>query len=241
MKITIAHLYPDLLNLYGDTGNITALRYRLEKRGIEAQVNEYAIDSKIDFENTDILFIGGGSDKEMKIVCEHMRQYRSELKEYVENGGCLLAVCGGFQLLGSFYMQGEEKIPALEVLDIRANYSPDRLIGDVVIQSELIGSTIVGFENHSGLMNIGKYSPLGKVIYGHGNNSSDGYEGLSYKNTIASYLHGPLLPKNPRLTDYIISKAIEKRYGSCDLSAIDDSIENMAHDYIVKRFAGTDI
>lgn len=238
MKITVAHLYPDLLNLYGDTGNITALAYRMQKRGIEANVIEYGIDDEIDFNAADILFLGGGSDKEMRIVCSRMREYRDKLKAYVEDDGCVLAVCGGYQLLGTSYMLGDETVPALEVLSISSAYSPDRLIGDIILQSDLLGTEIVGFENHNGLMDIGDYAPLGKVICGHGNNGQSGYEGVIYKNTIGTYLHGPLLPKNPALTDYIISKSIEKRYGLQTLAELDDKVENLAHDYIVNKYMG---
>ncbi len=236
MKIAIAHLYPDLLNLYGDNGNITALTYRLEKRGIDSEVIEYGIDDEINFENTDIIFIGGGSDRELKIVCKRMCEYKSKLKEYAENGGCILAVCGGFQILGNYYMLGNEKIEGTGVLDIHAEHSAERLIGDVIIESKLIGTKIVGFENHAGRMHIGSLEPLGKVIHGNGNGSKDGFEGAVYKNVVASYLHGPLLPKNPKLTDFIISKAIEKRYGKFELPELDDTLENMAHDYIVDKF-----
>ena len=236
MKITIAHLYPDLLNLYGDNGNITALTYRLSKRGIEADVIEYGIEDRIDFENSDIIFIGGGSDSELKTVCSKMCEYKADLKTYAENGGCILAVCGGFQILGNYYMLGNEKIEATGVLNIHADHNPTRLIGDIVTESELIGTKIVGFENHAGRMDIGTHTPIGKVIAGYGNNSESGYEGVVYKNVIASYMHGPLLPKNPLLTDYIISKAIENRYGSFELAPLDDTLENLAHDYIVDKF-----
>lgn len=236
MKITIAHLYPDLLNLYGDNGNITALTYRLQKRGIEAEVKEYGLGDEIDFDNTDIVFIGGGSDKELRTVCTRMCEYKDKLISYAENGGCILAVCGGYQLLGKYYMLRDEKINGTGLLDICAQYSEERLIGDVVLKSELLGTTIVGFENHAGRMDTGTYTPLGKVLTGHGNDSESGNEGVIYKNVIGSYLHGPLLPKNPVLTDYILSKAIEKRYGKTKLAPLDDEIENLAHKYIVERF-----
>lgn len=235
MKITIAHLYPDLLNLYGDNGNITALTYRLKMRGIEAEVMEYGIADTIDFENTDIVFIGGGSDKELAVVCKRMCEYKEDLKTFAENGGCILAVCGGFEILGNYYILENEKIEATGILDIYAEHSSERLIGDVVIESEITGGTIVGFENHAGRMNTGNLKPLGKVIHGKGNDGKSGYEGVVYKNIIASYLHGPLLPKNPRLTDHIISKAIENRYGSVNLRELDDTLENLAHNYIVDK------
>jgi len=238
MKIKIAHLYPDLLNLYGDNGNITALTYRMQRRGIDSEVIEYKINDEIDFENTDIVFIGGGSDRELKMVCQKMCTFKNRLIEYAENGGCILAVCGGFQILGNYYMLGNEKIEGTGVLDIHADHSSERLIGDILIESELTGSTVVGFENHAGRMDIGSYAPLGRVISGHGNNGESGFEGVVYKNIIASYLHGPLLPKNPKLTDHIIAKAIEKRYGKAELAPLDDTLEMLAHQYIVNKLSG---
>ena len=236
MKITIAHLYPDLLNLYGDTGNITALLYRMKKRGIEVDIKEISAGEKPDFESVDIVFVGGGSDKKNKIVCENMKSYADKLKAYVENGGTVLAVCGGFQIMGKSYKLGDETIDALGIVDITADCSAERLIGDVVLKSDILNTEIVGFENHSGLMDIGTYTPLGKVVAGYGNDGKSGYEGIVYKNLIGTYLHGPLLPKNPILADYIISGAIKKRYGSCELEKLDDTLEIEAHDYIVKRF-----
>jgi len=235
MKITIAHMYPDLLNLYGDTGNITAFLYRLKKRGIESEVIEYSLSDEVDFENTDIFFVGGGSDRELRIVCEKMREYKDKIISYAENGGCILAVCGGFQILGKSYNLKDEVIEGIGLLDITAGYCDDRLIGDVVIESDVTGGKIVGFENHAGRMNLNNHKPLGKVLYGNGNDGKSGFEGVIYKNVIGSYLHGPLLPKNPALTDYILQKAIEKRYGSYSLEKLDDTLEEQAHDYIVKK------
>lgn len=237
MDITIAHLYPDLLNLYGDKGNIITLRHRMEQRGIEVQVKEYELDDEIDFDNTDILFIGGGSDREQLLVCNKLREYKQQITQYAEGGGCILAVCGGYQLLGKYYKLENETIPGIELLDIYTEQKQGRLIGNIVLQSDFINSTIVGFENHGGRTYIGDHTPLGKAIYGNGNNGEDMYEGVVYKNVIGTYLHGPLLPKNPKLADYIIKCALDKKYNThIQLSAIDDEIEQTAHEYIVKRF-----
>ncbi len=238
MKITIAHLYPDMLNLYGDSGNILTLQKRMEKRDIEVSIVKYDINDEIDFNSTDIIYIGGGSQKDVKAVCNTLRQKKDELKDYAEKGGCILCVASSFEILGSYYQTEDETIPGLELVDMKSEYSKNRSAGDVIIQSDLISHTIVGFENHYGKTIIGNAQALGTVIYGDGNNGQDKKEGIVYKNVIGTYLHGPLLPKNPLLADYIIKKAIEYRYGEeKELPPTDDSVENMAHDYIIKKYS----
>ena len=237
MKITIAHLYPDLLNLYGDKGNIITLQHRMEQRGIETQVMQYELNDDIDFENTDILFLGGGSDREQQLVCERLREFKGQIKQYAEDNGCILAVCGGYQLLGNYYKLMDETIPGIELLDIYTEQKEGRLIGNIVLESELINSTIVGFENHGGRTYIGSHTPLGKAVYGSGNNGEDMHEGVVYKNVIGTYLHGPLLPKNPKLADHIIKCAVDRRYGTnITLEPIDDAVEIMAHNYVVDKY-----
>lgn len=237
MKITIAHLYPDMLNLYGDNGNIAALTYRLRQRGVEADVCEYAIDDKIDFENTDILFIGGGSDSELLTVGKRMLDFKDELRLYAENGGCVLAVCGGFQILADSYVIGGKRYDGTGVLNIKFDQHSERLIGNIVTECSLISDTVVGFENHSGILETGEYTPLGKVVTGYGNTASGVSEGLVYKNVIATFMHGPILPKNPKLTDYILKVALKNRYNIAELTELDDTLENLAHDYAVGRFS----
>ncbi|MBR2476569.1 MAG: glutamine amidotransferase [Clostridia bacterium] len=234
MKITIAHLYPDMLNLYGDSGNILTLKYRLNARGIEADVISYNIDDDIDFSSADIILIGGGGEREQLTVCNRLREMKDKLIAYAEDGGVILAVCGGFEVLGSSYTTPDGTVEGVGLLDITTRYVKDKIIGNAVIESELFG-TVVGFENHSGIVDIGAHSPLGKVISGNGADGK-GSEGVIYKNVIATYLHGPVLPKNPRLADYIISKAMERRYGKTELTPLDDTIEMAAHDYAVGRF-----
>lgn len=236
MEINIAHLYPDLLNLYGDRGNIITLKRRLEQRGIEANVKEYELNDKIDFNNTDIIFVGGGSDREQTLVCKRLCEMRESIKSYAEDGGSIVAVCGGYQLLGNYYKLNNETVEGIGLLDIYTEQGKNRLIGNIILESELTGSTIVGFENHGGRTEINGWAPLGKVLYGHGNNGTDGTEGVIYKNVIATYLHGPLLPKNPHLCDYIIKNALTKKYGDVTLSPLDDKEEIAANDYIFNRF-----
>mgnify|MGYP002561883021 FL=1 len=234
--LKIAHLFPDLLNLYGDRGNIITMKNRLLWRGIGAEVQEYGIDDEIDLVGTDIVFCGGGSDREQLIVCQYLNRIRKNVKAYVEDGGTLLAVCGSYQLLGHYYQLEKEKIEGLSVLDLYTESGKKRLIGNVVLQSEKFGK-VVGFENHAGRTYINGLTPFGKVLYGNGNNGKDGYEGVIYKNVIGTYLHGPLLPKNPVLCDHILKNALERKYGTgTEFSELNDKIESMANDYVVNRF-----
>ncbi len=236
MKIKIAHIYPELRNLYGDMGNIASLKKRAEWRNIEVEVREYNINEVIDFENTDILFIGGGSDKEQITVCNKLKEYAEDIKKYIENNGVLIAICSGFEILGKHYKVKNETVQALGLLDMYTEYADNRLIDDVVVKTEFLERPVVGFENHGGRVYINNNAPLGKVIHGNGNNGTDGLEGVMYKNVIGTYMHGPLLPKNPHLSDYIIKKALQNKYGEIELQELDDSIEFAANDYIVNRF-----
>lgn len=236
MKLNIAHLYPELLNLYGDKGNIISLKKRAEWRNIDVSVTEYSINEPIDFENTDILFIGGGSERDQLTVCNKLKECCEALKKYIENNGVVLAICGGYQLLGRYYKTNNETVEGLGILDIYTENGENRFIDNVVIQTNFIDRPIVGFENHGGRTYINNLNAFGKVVYGNGNNGKDGYEGVMYKNVIGTYLHGPLLPKNPSLSDYIIKKALQNKYNEAELQELNDYIENGANDYIVNRF-----
>lgn len=238
MKLKILHLYPDLLNLYGDKGNIECLRKRLLWRGIGAETVQYTCESTgFDLSDVDIVFLGGGSDREQKIVCTRLLEHKSTLHDYVENGGSLIAVCGGYQLLGKYYKLENETIEGLDILDIYTVQGKKRLISNIILEADFINQKIVGFENHGGRTYIGKHKPLGKVIYGNGNNDSSGEEGVVYKNVVATYLHGPLLPKNPKLCDYVLTNALKKKYpGFAELAPLDDELENIANNYITERF-----
>lgn len=237
-EINIVHLYPDLLNLYGDKGNIACMAKRLSWRGIKANVLEFTNkDHNVDLKNADIIFVGGGSDREQEIVCNLMLEKKKEIKDYVEDNGVLVAVCGGYQLLGKYYQTENAKIDGLSILDIYTDVGASRLIDNVVLESELFSQPIVGFENHAGRTNIGdKYKPLGKVKFGNGNTGESGYEGVIYKNVIGTYLHGPLLPKNPQLCDYILTCALKRKYPDFNtLSQLDDELENKANQYIAEK------
>ena len=235
MKLRIAHLYPDLLNLYGDIGNITTITKRCTWRGIDIETDQIYGNEKIHFTDYDLVFLGGGSDREQLLVRDKLMSMKSEITSYVNDGGVLLAVCGGYQLLGNYYKLKDETIEGLKILDIRTEIGDTRLIGDVVIKNGEFG-TIVGFENHGGRTFINDHTPLGKVLHGFGNNGKDGVEGVVYKNVIATYLHGSLLPKNPVLCDHIIQLMLEQRGLPTELAPLDDTAENDAHKYIVNRF-----
>lgn len=237
MKLTIGHLYPDLLNLYGDRGNIQCLMKRCLWRGIETETVSFELDDKIDFSNLDIVLLGGGSDREQMLVCEKLKEIQKDFKEYVEQNGVVIAICGGYQLLGNYYKTDMGTIEGLSLVDMYTEQGENRLIDNIVLQSELFDMPVVGFENHGGRTFIGENKPLGKVLYGSGNDGKSGYEGVVYKNVIGTYLHGPLLPKNPQLADELILRALKKKYGEdVTLSALDDSQEKAANDYIYNRF-----
>lgn len=235
-KITIGHLYPDLLNLYGDRGNIACLMQRCLWRGIEAETFEFELNDEIDFTKLDIVLLGGGSDREQMIVCRKLKEIQKDFKAYVEDNGVVIAVCGGYQLLGNYYKTDEGMIEGLELVDIYTEQEEGRLIDNIVLQSDLVDMPVVGFENHGGRTYIGENKPFGKVLYGSGNDGKSGYEGVVYKNVIGTYLHGPLLPKNPQICDWLIARALERKYGDGELSPLDDSQEKEANDYIYNRF-----
>ena len=228
-KLTIGHLYPDLLNLYGDRGNIQCFRKRLEWRGMEAEVIPFLSGEKIDFSKLDIVLLGGGSDREQELVCGFLKDIKDDFKAYVEDGGVVLAVCGGYQLLGKYYKTNKKTIEGLSILDITTEWQPERLIRNIVLNSPLFEQPVVGFENHGGRTCINNCKPLGKVLYGSGNDGKTGYEGVVYKNVIGTYLHGPLLPKNPQLADWLIAHALEQKYGKeVRLAPLDDTEEKAA-------------
>ena len=234
--LVIAHLYPELLNLYGDGGNILVLRKRLAWRGLGCEVREVHIDDRPSFSDVDIAFIGGGSDREQKIVCEHLLSVRPELASYVEDGGVLAAVCGGYQLLGHSYLMGDEKVEGLSLVDLYTDRGMPRLIGNIAIESRISAQPIVGYENHGGRTHLGTgVEPLGRVVHGHGNDGVTGEEGCLYKNVVGTYIHGPLLPKNPGVADFLLARALERKYGTAELDPLDDAAELAANAVMYER------
>ncbi len=237
-KITIGHLYPDLLNLYGDRGNIACMMQRCIWRGIDADTIEFNLGDSIDFTKLDIVLLGGGSDREQMIVCQKLQEIQADFKAYVEDGGVVIAVCGGYQLLGKYYKTSEGMIQGLDLVDLYTEQGEGRLIHNIVLQSDLVSMPVVGFENHGGRTCINGNKPFGKVLYGSGNDGESGYEGVVYKNVIGTYLHGPLLPKNPEVCDWLIARALERKYGDSNLAPLDDSLEREANAYVYDRFVG---
>ncbi|VYT92925.1 glutamine amidotransferase [Clostridium tertium] len=237
MELNICHLYPDLLNVYGDVGNILILKHRAEARGIKVNIINTSLNDEFDVENTDILFFGGGQDYEQSIVSDDLKNNKKEkLKEYVESNKVVIAICGGYQLLGNYYIAPNgERIEGLGILDIHTDGGETRFIGNTIIHNEEFNETYVGFENHSGRTYINGLNPLGKCITGYGNNGEDGYEGCIYKNTFCSYFHGSLLSKNPELADRFLSIALNNKYENVVLEPLDDTLELKAKDSMMKR------
>ena len=239
MELNIYHMYPEVLNLYGDMGNVLCLKRRCDWRGIKVNIKNFGVNSKThDLKDGDIFFIGGGSDRGQNIVCSHFTKYTEKFKEIIEDNGVVLAICGGYQFLGEKYVDGNGKeVPGLGIFNYSTLNGEGRLIGNIIIENQLgiTPKTIVGFENHGG-RTYSDYKPLGLVKAGYGNNKHDMKEGIIYKNCIGTYLHGPLLPKNPHLADYLILKALERKYGIKSLKELNDELEYSAHEKVLKMY-----
>ena len=237
MELNICHLYPDLLNVYGDVGNILILKDRAERRGIKVNIVNTSLKDDFNGDDMDIVFFGGGQDYEQSIVSEDLKtNKREEIAKYIEEGKVFLAICGGYQLLGKYYRAPNgEKLEGLGILDIYTEGGDTRFIGNTVIQNEEYNETYVGFENHSGRTYINNLKPLGKCVYGYGNNGEDGYEGCIYKNTFCTYFHGSLLSKNPELADRMLILALNKKYGEVQLDEIDDTFPLKAKEIIKEK------
>lgn len=233
MEITIGHLYPAEMNLYGDRGNILCLMQRGRWRGIKVRVQPVEMGEAWP-SGLDLLFFGGGPDAQQKGVARDLLEVKGDaLRRELEGGLVTLAICGGFQLLCRYYRPAEgPDLPGLGFFDawtIHPGARVPRCIGNVAVRWE--SATLVGFENHGGRTYLGPgCRPLGRVIKGHGNNSKDRTEGAIHLNAFGSYLHGPLLPKNPRLADHLLRLALERRYGAAELPPLDDALETLAHD-----------
>lgn len=242
-EIKILYLYPDMLNLYGDRGNIQALQYRIEKRGITANIDYYYLGDEIpNFSAYDIVFSGGGADKEQALVAKDMMKYKENIRKAIEEGVFFLLVCGSYQLFGKYYKGVEgDIIPGLEIFDYYTESIPDRTkrcIGDIVIEAKLGEKVtkVIGYENHGGqTQNV--ETIFGKVLYGQGNKFEAGEEGFMIKNVIATYIHGTLLSKNPDITDYIIQYALERKYDDkIELEPLDDEFEEKAREQLLGKF-----
>jgi CobQ-like glutamine amidotransferase family enzyme len=235
MTVRICYLYPRLLSVAGDRGNLFTLMQRCAWRGIRYSVTEADVGVVPDFAESDVILLHGGQDREMTAAAQDLAEKAGPLREAIEGDAVVLAVCAGYQLLGRYYAPpGGVRIPGLGVLDAVTEGGPRRFIGHVAVECDLgLGSRqqIVGFENHSGRTYLGANAkPLGRVLGGAGNNGEDGTEGARYREVYATYLHGPVLPKNPWLADHLLSRAVAHRYPDAEpLAPLPDNTEVQAH------------
>ncbi len=261
MKLQLTYLYGDLMNLYGDRGNIIALQRRAAWRDIQLDVVDVTVGDRLDASSSDLFFFGGGQDREQEAVSRDLQAGKgSAIIEAVEAGAALLAVCGGYQLLGHYFLTGEGiMIPGVGLFDAVTIAGPTRSVGNVIADTDLMGErcTLVGFENHSGRTYVGparpslpshvesvaeRYfpanaptEPLARVIIGQGNNGEDHTEGARYRNAVGTYLHGPVLPKNPWLADWLLLAALRHRLGpDATLTRLDDARELATHRAIIQ-------
>ena len=214
MKLRICHLYGNLMNTYGDNGNLLMLQHRAKKLGYEVETTLISLEEDFNPDDFDIVMFGGGQDYEQTVVAKDLQNKKDALIQYIEDDGVVVAICGGFQLLGRYYVNASgERLNGISAIDVCTNGQfPNRLIGDVEIVNEEFGETYLGYENHIGRTYLGKnMKPLGKVVKGYGNNEEDHIEGCHYKNVFCSYFHGPILVRNQHLADRIIETAAERQ------------------------------
>ena len=229
--LRIGHLYPKLLNIYGDIGNIITLKKRCEWRGINVVVDE--INQGDSFGEHDLYFIGGGQDLQQIEVSKELQNHKEFLTAERDRGTVFLGICGGYQLLGHYYQPHEgEKLMGISLLDAHTVAGNKRFIGNVTVETDLVvPGTLVGFENHSGLTYLqGDTTPIGTVVVGNGNNGTDKTEGARYKNVFGTYLHGSFLPKNPHFADYLIELALGEK-----LPPLDDKTEDLCHNSLINK------
>ena len=239
MKISVAHLYPDYLNIYADRGNIAVFRRRAALRGHSLEVTAVEPGDPLEPSAFDLVYVGGGQDREQALVAPDLARRGDDLLQAVETGTALLAVCGGYQLLGRGYRGRDgSSMPGAGLFPLETVAGERRLIGDVLLEVELDGmtTTVAGFENHAGrtLLDPGA-TALGRVIAGHGNDGTSGLEGCRVAAAIGTYLHGPLLPRNPALADWLLARALEHAGGDGALEPLDDELERLAHAVSVGR------
>lgn len=230
MDLRIAHLYAHFLNIYGDRGNITALAQRARWRDIPVTVEAIALADDSDWGRFDFFFIGGGQDRQQQVIAADLAARAAKLARAASEGAVVLSVCGGYQLLGHYYKPHEgPELRGISLIDAHTVAGSRRLIGNVVVKRE-DGSTLTGFENHSGKTFLGRdCQALGRVLVGNGNNGEDGLEGACAGSVFGTYLHGSLLPKNPAFADHILALALSRRHGRVELEPLDDSLEMEAH------------
>jgi lipid II isoglutaminyl synthase (glutamine-hydrolysing) len=240
--VRLCHLYPAEMNIYADRGNIAVFRRRLEWRGLALELTESGLGDRVNPGAHDLYYLGGGQDRDQLIVAEDMARTNGDaLRSAAADGGAFLFVCGAFQLAGAGYTGVDgSRMPGISILDLDTTAGDTRLIGDLVIEATLDGAArrVVGYENHAGRTDLGPdATPLGRVVSGNGNNGSSGFEGAVQDHVIGTYLHGPLLPKNPWLADVVLAWALAHGGTAEPLEPLDDALEHRAHDAAVARAA----
>lgn len=239
LKISLAHLYPELLNIYGDFGNVLTIKNRCEWRNIKVEITQINLGDKIDPEKYDFYFIGGGQDKQQIDVSRELQLWKTALNDAMNLGSVFLGICGGYQLFGNYYQPNNgARLNGIGLLDAYTVAGDKRFIGNVTAKTEFtVPKTLVGFENHSGLTYLqGETKPLAIVEVGAGNNNGDKTEGARFKNVFGTYLHGSFLPKNPHFADFLIKLALEKRYkDNVELQKLNDELELKAHMSLINK------
>ena len=243
MELNICHLYPDILNLYGDRGNIITMKRRLEDRGIKVNIDECSIGQPLNADKYDIFFIGGGQDFEQEVLLRDLSSGKAQdIRTAVEEEKTFLAICGGYQMLGEYYKTWDGvQLDFIGAIGVHTIGAKERMIGNYMFRTtpESGDTVVVGFENHSGKTYLSEQvAPLGMMLSGNGNNGEDKTEGTRYKNVFGTYSHGSLLPKNPVLCDFILQTALNHRYdGAEPLAPLDDTLELNAHRYMQERLS----
>jgi CobQ-like glutamine amidotransferase family enzyme len=239
VKIRVGHLYPDYLNIYADRGNIAVLARRTALRGHELRVDAVSIGDALRPDAYDLLYIGGGQDREQALVAADLVTKSHSVHAAMAEGVAALAVCGGYQLFGDFYRDRDgTELPGIGVFPIQTTAGDRRMIGDVLLQCEWAGQTIAGFENHIGRTTLdSEVTPLGRVVYGFGNDGESGFEGCRVGRALGTYLHGPLLPRNPWLADWVLAQALGHAAGTeaPELAPLPDELEHQAHTVAAAR------
>jgi hypothetical protein len=234
VRLVLCQLYPEHLSIYADRGNVMVLRQRCAWRGIELVERPLRPGEQLDAGEIDLFLLGGGQDRDQLLIADDLQRHRTEIAASLDGGSALLGVCGGYQLLGHVYRghRGDE-LRGLGLLDLETNAGDVRMIGNVLLECDLGDGprTLVGFENHAGRTTLGPgLAPLGRVLAGNGNDGASGHEGARSGRVLGTYVHGPLLPKNPWLADWLIVQALERRYGAVELAPLDDALELRAHE-----------
>jgi CobQ-like glutamine amidotransferase family enzyme len=242
VKIRVGHLYPDYLNIYADRGNIAVLARRAAWRGHELDVEAVSMGDELRPGAHDLLYVGGGQDREQALVAVDLAAKGAAVREAAAGGAAVLAVCGGFQLLGRFYRDRDgTELPGIGLFPLHTVAGEQRMIGDVLLDCEWSGRTLAGFENHAGRTRLDAGAkPLGRVVHGFGNDGESGFEGCRLERAVGTYLHGPLLPRNPWLADWLLAQALAHATGeeAPGLAALDDELEEAAHRVAASRARG---